>query len=74
MENVSLAECRSIFIDWALSLPSEVEAPVAIAALLAQYNDAPQDHPMLEVLGEGLAKPVLTGRRGGWSGRRADRG
>jgi hypothetical protein len=74
MEGMRLEECRSIFVDWALSLPAEIEATAAITALLAQYRDAPQDHPMLEVLREGLAKPALTGRRGGWSGRRADRG
>lgn len=66
IEGITLAECRSIFLDWALSLPAEADAAAASRGLLMAYTPAHAGHPMLSVLAEGAAigaeKPV---RRGG---------
>jgi hypothetical protein len=70
IEGIGLAECRSIFVDWALSLPGEGAAERALPELLTRHGfDAP-DHPMTEVLREGMATLRPAGRRGGWRGRR----
>lgn len=72
IEGITEAECRSIFVDWALSL--EASAPrVAIEALLARYADQPAQHPMLGVLREGLSDGPRAGRKGGRAARVAER-
>ena len=64
MDGISLPECRSIFLDWALSLPTGAPVPQAIAALTAAYGSN-VGHPMLAVMAEALAHSAATGRRGG---------
>ena len=61
-------ECRTIFLDWALSLPDGVSARDTIAALLERYGSE-ADHPMTAVLRAGLEQAAQTGRRGGRRGR-----
>ncbi|SDK50006.1 hypothetical protein [Aliiruegeria lutimaris] len=70
IEGIGTPECRSIFMDWALSLPEGVAAQEAIAALVARHADPAPDHPMSAVLREGLAQGRPAARRGGWRGRR----
>lgn len=61
IDGISDAECRSILMDWALSLSADQDPRVAIASLLAQYG-AP-GHPMTALLREGLAPvPERAGR------------
>ena len=62
IEAVSDAECRSILIDWALSLPDEVDQRAALGALLAQYGAGNPDHPMTRLMEQGLAPPTRQGR------------
>ena len=69
MEGISLGECRSIFMDWALSLPAGQAAPEALAALIAHYGAPAPDHPMSGVLREALAAPETPRRRGGRAAR-----
>ena len=54
IEGIGEADCRSIFFDWALGLGPEADMPALIEALLAHYAEAPADHPMRQVLLEGL--------------------
>lgn len=68
IEGIQTGECRSIFLDWALSL-GDVVPEVAIPELLARHAAEPQDHPMTQTLREGLAAPVKAKRRGGRRGR-----
>lgn len=68
IDGIGMAECRTIFLDWALSLPEGMEAQRAIAVLM-QRHGAQTDHPMTQVLREGLEQSARTGRRGGRSGR-----
>lgn len=71
IEGITEPECRSIFMDWALSLPADVAAPEAIRGLLARYGAEHPEHPMTRVLRAGLAAPARPARRGGWRGRRS---
>ncbi|PIV76648.1 MAG: hypothetical protein COW55_00855 [Rhodobacteraceae bacterium CG17_big_fil_post_rev_8_21_14_2_50_65_11] len=68
IEGISYGECRSIFMDWALSLPDPDPAP-HIAALLDRYGGDSPDHPMTAVLREAQEAPPKAARRGGRSGR-----
>ncbi len=68
IDGITLEECRSIFIDWALSLKEPDPAP-HLKALLAQYGADAPDHPMTSVMKDGLATPAKAGRRGGRAAR-----
>lgn len=65
---ISAAECRSIFVDWALSLPAATDQRAALETLLATYG-AQDAHPMTAVLSEGRAAAPAARRRGGRAGR-----
>jgi hypothetical protein len=67
IEGITLGECRSIFVDWALSLPVGHDMPTAIRLLMAHY--ARPDHPMTETLEHGLSPAAPPKRRGGRAGR-----
>lgn len=69
IEGITAGECRSIFLDWALSLPLGADTSPMIKALLAQYGADNPDHPMTVTLGEGLAAQPSGRRRGGRAGR-----
>jgi hypothetical protein len=69
IEGITYEECRSIFLDWALSLPDGAEARPRIEGLLEQYRTDNPDHPMTAVLTEGLEKAQKPKRRGGWKSR-----
>ena len=62
---ISDGECRSILVDWALSLPPGTAPAAAMAALLDRHAPDPA-HPMARLLVEGrdgTAQPPR--RRGG---------
>ncbi|MEQ6247866.1 hypothetical protein ABMC89_03145 [Sulfitobacter sp. HNIBRBA3233] len=71
IEGITKPECRSIFLDWALSLGSDTTTKAAIAALLERYGSDP-DHPMTQVLQEGQHTIATPRRRGGWRSRKRD--
>ena len=60
-EGIGPAECRSIFLDWAMAHDGPHEG--AIQALLTRHGEA--DHPMTAVLREGLEPAPPPRRRGG---------
>tara|TARA_B100001057_G_scaffold461772_1_gene514111 strand:+ start:218 stop:484 length:267 start_codon:yes stop_codon:yes gene_type:complete len=68
IEGINIEECRSIFLDWALSLPNDVDAKKIIPLLLEKYHNK-EEHPMLLTLKEGLIDTVSPIRRGGRKGR-----
>jgi hypothetical protein len=72
IDGITKPECRTIFLDWALSLPMEQDTGTTIRALLVQYAEAAPDHPMSEVMQEGLAGMAAPRRRGGWRSRPRD--
>ena len=69
IDGITAAECRTIFLDWALSLPDGTQTGQALRALLAQYEPAHPDHPMNAVIKEGLGGMAAPRRRGGWRAR-----
>ena len=72
IEGITYPECRSIFLDWALSLPDGQNAREAIDALVARYGSDHAEHPMTAVLKEGQAAALRPRRRGGWRSRERD--
>lgn len=70
IDGISAPECRSIFLDWALSYQG-VPA-VGISALLARHTHEAADHPMSMTLREGLKAPDAPKRRGGRAARVPD--
>lgn len=70
IEGITLADCRSIFLDWALGLAEGQDGGQAASALLAHYADQPADHPMSVVLREAREGRARARRRGGAAGRR----
>ncbi|MEI4470061.1 hypothetical protein [Frigidibacter sp. MR17.24] len=72
IEGIGAAECRSIFLDWALSLPAGVAPEAAMGRLAARHGVLAPTHPMTALLAEGRlpAPTAAAGRRGGAMGRR----
>ncbi|WP_281971953.1 hypothetical protein [Ruegeria faecimaris] len=69
IDGITLPECRSIFLDWALSLPEGRDQRQALSDLHAIYAKDEADHPMTQVLTEGLQSAQAPKRRGGWRSR-----
>ena len=69
IEGITAGECRSIFLDWALSLISGQDVATAAASLIAHYAPINPDHPMTEVLTAALGPGATPKRRGGRIGR-----
>lgn len=69
IDGITLAECRTIFLDWALSLPDAQDTGRTIDALLARYGGENADHPMTQVLTDGRQTMMKPRRRGGWRSR-----
>jgi hypothetical protein len=60
-------ECRSIFLDWALSLPVGMDPQPSVRLLIERH--AIEDHPMTSVLKAALATPETPRRKGGRAAR-----
>jgi hypothetical protein len=69
IDNIIKSDCRTIFLDWALSLPDGKDPIESISILLKEYADMPLNHPMTRVLREGLERVGQPRRRGGWRSR-----
>jgi len=66
IEGITASECRSIFLDWALSIPLEKDSTLLISKLLIYYRDESKDHPMTLLLSSSLelkGENRRTGRR-----------
>lgn len=69
IEGITAAECRSIFLDWALSVPGSGDTRPMIKTLLERHAAAPEGHPMTVTLREGLQAAAPPKRRGGRAAR-----
>jgi hypothetical protein len=67
IDGITIGECRSIFLDWALGLPMGADTKEPIEQLLEIYGEV--GHPMTQVLTEGLAAAPNAKRRGGRAAR-----
>lgn len=65
IEDITEAQCRSIFFDWALSFEGDTKK--AITTLIEYFDD--QSHPMTQILIEGSRGISAPRRRGGWRAR-----
>jgi hypothetical protein len=72
IEGITEAECKSIFIDWALSLKPGIDSAEALRVLIATYALERAEHPMSVILTAALLAPAKPMRRGGRMGRHAD--
>ncbi|MBY6090038.1 hypothetical protein [Maritimibacter alkaliphilus] len=70
IEGINTEECRTVFMDWALSLPEGADVQAALTDLVARHGPVAPDHPMTVILREAQGAPVAGRRRGGWRGRR----
>lgn len=69
IEGITLEECRSIFIDWALSLPADADTLACLAVVVSHYATPLPDHPMSSVLRDAADKTDAPTRRGGRAAR-----
>ncbi|KAA2316802.1 hypothetical protein DL237_01660 [Pseudooceanicola sediminis] len=69
IEGIDDPECRSVLMDWALSLDDGQDQKAALEALMEQYGRHAPDHPMTALLKDGLRSLTPMGRRGGSRGR-----
>ena len=69
IDGIALPECRSIFLDWALGFPADRDQKQALIDLHTAYTAQDADHPMTQVLREGLETAQAPKRRGGWRSR-----
>lgn len=69
IDGITLAECRTIFLDWALSLPDDQDSREALVQLVARYAPDAPEHPMTQVMQEGMTSLTRPRRRGGWRSR-----
>ncbi|TMV14704.1 hypothetical protein [Arenibacterium halophilum] len=69
IEGITEAECRSIFLDWALSLGEGTETAASLRRLVDSYGANAPDHPMTAILRDGQTAITAPRRRGGWRSR-----
>ena len=72
IEGITEADCRSIFLDWALGIPQDADMPAQLRLLLERHGAEAPEHPMTGVLRAGLERGAKPRRRGGWRGRARD--
>ena len=69
VDGITDAECRSIFLDWALSLHAERDTRADLKKLLDRYAAMRPEHPMTALMHQGLGSMPVPRRRGGWRSR-----
>jgi len=72
IDGITQSECRTIFLDWALSMPMETDTADILTSLIARYGADAPNHPMTIVMTDGLQAMAAPRRRGGWRSRPRD--
>lgn len=72
IEGITIWDCRTIFLDWALGFAVDTDTRPIVAQLLAHYGEAWPDHPMTEVLRAAMDEAANPKRRGGRAARIKD--
>ena len=67
IENISLEECRMIFLDWAMHTP-QGNMKSYLQELLVEYEQGNEQHPMTQVINDGLITSKEGGKRRGGRG------
>ncbi len=68
IEGISLEECRMIFLDWAMHTP-QGDMKSYLHELLVEYEQGNENHPMTQVIKEGLITSKEGGKRRGGRAR-----
>jgi hypothetical protein len=63
IENIDSNSCKTIFFDWLVSLDPTINQGEAINELLEAYSPRYPNHPMTELLLEGINKNLAIRRR-----------
>ncbi|ABV93516.1 conserved hypothetical protein [Dinoroseobacter shibae DFL 12 = DSM 16493] len=69
IEGITIWDCRSVFLDWALGAEKPADPRDEVAVLLAHYGAEAPDHPMTAVLRAAMDAPPEPARRGGRAAR-----
>jgi hypothetical protein len=69
IDGITDAECRSILIDWALSLRAGTDQTEALRVLLVRHGEGAPGHPMTALLTAALTPADTPRRRGGRAAR-----
>jgi len=64
IEDVTLEECRMIFLDWAMNTP-QGDMKTYLQELLDEYEADHESHPMTQVIRDGLKTSKTAGKRRG---------
>ena len=68
---ITLADCKTIFLDWALGLDYNIDQIKAVISALEEYEEDNPIHPMTKVLREGIVIQGKSRKRlGGRNARR----
>ncbi len=70
IDGIQPSECRTIFLDWALSVPADQDTEVLVKRLLGHHGQIEPAHPMTDVLKAALSEAPKPKRRGGFRARR----
>lgn len=71
IDDITDAQCRTIFLAWVLDVPQGQDVSALVKILLAQHADEPADHPMTLTLEQALETGPAPRRRGGRATRLA---
>ena len=63
IDNIDSSSCKTIFFDWLLSIDPSINQVKAIKDLLEAYSPTFPNHPMTELLIEGLNQNIVIRRR-----------
>jgi len=74
IDGITSADCRTIFLDWAIQVAVGEDPKAHIQAALDTYAVGHDDHPMTVTLQAGLDQSPAQKRRGGRAARVAHNG
>ena len=70
IDGITLADCKTIFLDWVLGLDYNIDQIKAVSSALKEYEDDNPKHPMTTVLRDGIELQGKSRKRlGGRSAR-----
>ena len=71
IDGITLADCKTIFLDWVLGLDYNIDQIKAVSSALKEYEDDNPKHPMTTVLRDGIELQGKSRKRlGGRNARR----
>lgn len=70
IDGITEAECRTIFLDWAISVPPGLDLSECAKELFDEYGTGNACHPMTRIISDGTRKAEPPRRKGGRNVRR----